>query len=233
MAHENDNPCEFIFKFLNNLPKPLIVADVMQLIAEIKAAKSPISNVIDDINPMHDTLTDINGFKKSIERERPKNEALISAYSYFATCITHVWLTPSLQLVREYPIIPYVVANKPLPYVWFNVNESIDTKLELVKHTLINDEYNPLRVIVHMVQHPGSLVTCKLSFDLVTGDCMTALHGDFMQIAIRLDQRDAYLQSCCKTIECVVVITYQSVLLGIYYNDTSTKLPHACLYSIH
>lgn len=233
MAYQQENPAKFLYQFLTNqLKKELTVANVNRIIGDVRVTSSPISDIRDDIHPMRHLQEDIHTFQKLLDRGKPSNDTLIAQFCYFATSLVHLFLNPDDSLIVEEPILAYVQPNVALPYVWFNVNNESDTRLELVKHHFI-DVLEPLRVIVHVVDIPGSLVSHRLSFDLNTGECMQALNGNFMQIAIVTYERRAHLQSACKKMDCVVILTYENILYGVYFNDSKLNFAHACVYSAH
>lgn len=233
MAYQSENPMSFLKEFLSKqLQKELTVANVNVLIGNVCYTQSPISDIRDDIHPMKELQNDLRTFNKFLERGKPNNETLIAQFCYFATSIIHLFLDGDDHLIVEEPIFAYVIPNKPLPYIWFNINNKIDTRLELVKHHFI-DISIPIRVIVHVVDVPGSLVSHKLSFDLETGECMQSLNGNFMQIGIVSYERRAHLQTACKKFDCVVVITYEKKICGVFFNDSRLHFAHACMYSAH
>lgn len=231
---EEENPCRFLFIHLTSIAgaNTIMVKEVTGLICDIRHSECPSSKLTDEENPMRQIATDIENFMKLLDRHRPGPEALLSQYCYFATSLTHVWVKDNDSIVAASPIMAYVESNKPLPYVLLNVMPALDTRIELVKHTL-PEQYNPLRIAAHIVDKPGSLVTLKMSFDLESGDCLSALRGDFMQIAVRGDQHKAYLQSPCKRIQCVVVLAYENKIHGVFYNDGENNRVHSCAYACH
>ena len=231
---EEENPCRFLFMHLSEFKgtSALMIKDVTALICDVRNTECPVSSVEDDENPMRQTAHDIANFMKQLDRQRPGPEALLSQFCYFSTSMTHIWVKETDTIVPASPIMAYVNSNKPMPYVFLNILPSLDTRVELVKHTL-SLNHNPLRIAAHIVDHPGSLVSIKMSFDLDSGDCLAALSGDFMQLAIRGDQHSAYLQSPCKRMQCVVVIAYENKIHGVFYNDGPSHRVHSCVYACH
>lgn len=235
LAYQKEDPTTFLYNFLNRPDhKKLTVGQVNKLISEIVLTISPSNNTDSNLIKYNIPL-DIEEFRAKIERDgKPSHEVLAAQFCYFATALTHVWLdSNSGVLPVEQPIIAFFEANKPIPYVWFNVNPKSDTKLELIKHTFDKADDTVVRVIVHIVERPGALMQLKLSFDLETTDCLSTMRGDFMQIALRLDEKTAYLQSPSKGRQCLVVLTYDQRLTGIFYNNGQENTVVPCYYSVH
>lgn len=234
LAYQKEDPSTFLYNFLCRPDgNKLTVAHVMKLISTVKSTESPSNNTL--IREHQFIEEDIKGFSDKIDADgKPTQEVLAGHFCYFATLLTHVWLDSTNDtLMEKQPIIAYVVPNVPIQYVWFNVNSKTDTLLELVKHTFDDEDDKVVRVITHIVEKPGQMISLKLSFDLETQDCLSTIRGDFMQIAIRKDLRNAYLQSPSKPKQCLVVLTYDYSITGMFYNNGPENTVSPCYYSIH
>lgn len=235
LAYQKEDPSTFLYNFLcRPNHNPLTVANVMQLFTTIKRTDSPSNNT--DSNENQDyILKDIELFKKKVDEDgKPHHKVLAGHFCYFATLLTHIWVnSDSNTLIREQPIIAYVTPNIPIQYVWFNIDPLKDTCIDLIKHTFDDDTDRVVRVIAHIVKKPGDLISLKLSFDLETQDSISTMRGDFMQIAVRLDTKQTYLQTPCKHKQCLVILTYNYVVQGMYYNNGQQNTVSPCYYSIH
>ena len=232
LGYQNDDPCKFLLQFIDK--QEIKVRTVTTLISEIKVSNHPVSTIDDEEHPQYSILNTVNEFRDQIDQHKPSIYMLRSCFCYFSTCMTHVWLDTHDRLIGEESILAYIRPNVPLPYVWLNINENSDLKVELVKHSLDESEFDPLDVIVHVHRGPRiPLVTTKLSIDLLNGEIVSACNGKFMQLTIRLDEHGAYLQSPMKGQQFIVVFTYENLIHGVYHNDGINNRVDACLYCCH
>ena len=227
-AYNEQNPTQFLYKFLLRLKEPLDHDTINTLIGQICISPSPISDIRDTTHPMHGVIQDIESFRKTTHN----HDALIGLFCYFATSLIHIFLHTNGKMLAEQPILPYIIPNKPLPYIWFNISNQLDVKIELIQHTL-PQEQNPVNVITHVVHSPGAMTTVKLAFDLNTKDYSQAQHGNFIQLAILLYNQRFYLQSPCKSMQSIIILTFEGGIHGIYYNDGNANLAHSCVYAAH
>lgn len=224
-AYQSDDPCKTLFQLIDE--KNIKVSAVTLLISDVRIT----STIKDEEHPQYTVQDTIKEFNRQIDTQKPSTHTLKSCFYYFSTCMSHLWLDPH---DKPGQINAYVSVNEPLPYVWLNIDENLDLNVELIKYTLNEDEFDPLDIIVHTCRGPRiPLVTVKLSIDLVTKEIISACNGNFMQLAVRLDEHRAYLQSPMKGKRFIVVLTYNNVIHGVYYNDGVNNRADPCMYCCH
>lgn len=227
-AYQSENPSLTLLQYMNRLDN-VKISMLTQLFSGIHASAqsgdSDNPGILSDIESMREQLTKPGG--------KPTRQSLESMICYVATAMTHIWGDMSNQIDQDRSIFTYVKPNRPIPYIWFNARESLDTKLELIKHTM---GYDVIDVIVHVVPSPGQLVTLKLSYDMETGDALAAVQGNFMQIAVREDEKTVEMKRIRKGAEddsFVVILTYEMIIQGVFHNNCKDSTVDPCVYAIH
>jgi len=227
-AYLDDDPRKFLLRFVDK--QDIKVSMVNRFISDIKTTAA----IEQKDHPQRHLADDLAAFYAQVDYQKPSIYILRCSFCFFATAMTHIWMDNNDKPIKEQSILAYVCPNEPLPYIWLNINEQSDLMIEMVKHTLDVNEYNPLDIIVHTHTGPRNpLATVKLSIDITTGEIVSALNGQFMQLVVRLDEHRAYVKNPCKGQQFVIVLTYEDVIHGVYYNDGEKNRIDPCIYCCH
>jgi hypothetical protein len=139
-----------------------------------------------------------------------------SRFIYFATSMCHVFGSGDFFPDPTCSIIAYIEPNKPMPYLWLDLDE--EARLSLIGSHNVN---NPgFKVVIHTITGVNSLksrhYTCGERTD----------NPEAMQISLRLDlykkTADALIARLAKPhpeIDCVVMLTFRMRFSGIYYKS--------------
>ena len=201
------NPQAYLMEQLNEMNSE----DLDWLLAEVwPRPLQPLS----PLHPQCAVLEDIDNYSDK------DTGCKISKYVYFATCISHVWLTNGTRLLKEDPIVCYVKPNETVPYLWFHATDTRECLL--LKHTM-PDLSAPFRVTLRIPHQEKQQLAFDLRYNNSIKSCSTS--ESFLGLLFDPDQKIFKATDGIGERSFMIVLTcgFRYDFCGMYYNAKESK----------